>query len=81
MELIKRLEPLLLLLLMVVGAVNWLLIGLFDTNVVTEVFGGGTVVRRGLCADRHRRRSSTCRGFFEDLGHMGGHDVRAAPGA
>ena len=41
MEYMKRLEPLFLLLVML-GAVNWLIVGLFDTNVVTEVFGSGT---------------------------------------
>jgi uncharacterized membrane protein YuzA (DUF378 family) len=41
MEFMKRLEPLWLLLI-VLGALNWLMVGLFDTNVVTEIFGAGT---------------------------------------
>lgn len=41
MEVIKRLEPVWLT-LVVIGALNWLMIGLFDTNVVTEIFGTGT---------------------------------------
>jgi uncharacterized protein len=41
MEYVKRLEPLWLG-LVVIGALNWLVIGLFDTNVVAEIFGGGT---------------------------------------
>ena len=41
MELMKRLEPVWLT-LVVIGALNWLMIGLFDTNVVTEIFGTGT---------------------------------------
>ena len=41
MEFMKRLEPLWLA-LVIVGAVNWLAIGLFDTNVVTEIIGSGT---------------------------------------
>jgi uncharacterized membrane protein YuzA (DUF378 family) len=41
MEFMKRLEPLWLT-LVVIGALNWLMIGLFDTNVVTEIFGTGT---------------------------------------
>jgi uncharacterized protein len=41
MEFIKRLEPLWLTLI-VLGALNWLIVGLFDTNVVTEIFGSGT---------------------------------------
>ena len=41
MEFMKRLEPLWLALI-VIGALNWLMIGLFDTNVVTEIFGTGT---------------------------------------
>jgi hypothetical protein len=30
--------------LIVVGAINWGLIGLFDYNLVAEIFGSGTVV-------------------------------------
>ena len=41
MELMKRLEPVWLT-LVVIGALNWLIIGLFDTNVVSEIFGSGT---------------------------------------
>ena len=41
MEFMKRLEPLWLTLI-VLGALNWLMVGLFDTNVVTEIFGSGT---------------------------------------
>ena len=42
MEFIKRLEPLWLA-LVVVGALNWGLVGLFDWNLVTEICGTGTV--------------------------------------
>ena len=42
MESIKRLEPIWLA-LVVVGALNWLLVGLFEWNLVTEIFGTGTV--------------------------------------
>lgn len=41
MEFMKRLEPLWLV-LVVLGALNWLMVGLFDTNVVSEIFGSGT---------------------------------------
>jgi uncharacterized membrane protein YuzA (DUF378 family) len=41
MEFMKRLEPLWLVLI-VIGALNWLMVGLFDTNVVSEIFGSGT---------------------------------------
>jgi uncharacterized protein len=41
MEMIKRLEPLSLLLVMVV-ALNWAIDALFDWNAITEVFGSGT---------------------------------------
>jgi uncharacterized protein len=41
MEFMKRLEPLWLTLI-VLGALNWLMVGLFDTNVVTEIVGSGT---------------------------------------
>ena len=41
MEFMKRLEPVWLV-LVVLGALNWLMVGLFDTNVVTEILGSGT---------------------------------------
>jgi uncharacterized protein len=41
MELIKRMEPIWLALL-VSGALNWGIVGLFDTNVVEEILGTGT---------------------------------------
>ena len=41
MEFMKRFEPLWLA-LVIIGALNWLMVGLFDTNVVTEIFGSGT---------------------------------------
>jgi uncharacterized membrane protein YuzA (DUF378 family) len=42
MEFIKRTEPIWLA-LMVIGALNWGIVGLFDTNVVSEILGTGTV--------------------------------------
>jgi uncharacterized membrane protein YuzA (DUF378 family) len=42
MEMLKRFEPLALL-LMVIGALNWGILALFDTNVVAEIFGTGTL--------------------------------------
>ena len=42
MDMIRRVEPLFVLLL-IVGGLNWAMIALFDTNVVTEIFGTGTV--------------------------------------
>jgi uncharacterized membrane protein YuzA (DUF378 family) len=41
MEMLKRLEPLALV-VMVLGALNWGAIGLFDENVIANVFGTGT---------------------------------------
>ena len=41
MELIKRAEPFWLA-LVVIGALNWGIVGLFDTNVVEEILGTGT---------------------------------------
>ena len=41
MELVKRLEPVALM-LMIIAALNWAIVALFDTNVVTEIFGSGT---------------------------------------
>jgi uncharacterized protein len=42
MEMVKRFEPAALL-VMVLGALNWGMVGLFDTNVISDVFGGGTL--------------------------------------
>jgi uncharacterized membrane protein YuzA (DUF378 family) len=41
MDAIKRFEPVALL-LMVLGALNWGILGLFHENVVANVFGTGT---------------------------------------
>jgi uncharacterized membrane protein YuzA (DUF378 family) len=41
MDLLKRLDPLWIALL-IVGGLNWAIIALFDTNVVAEIFGSGT---------------------------------------
>jgi uncharacterized membrane protein YuzA (DUF378 family) len=41
MEMIRRLEPLSLLLVMLV-ALNWAIDALFDWNAITEIFGSGT---------------------------------------
>ena len=43
METLRKFEPLALF-LMILGALNWAMVGLFDTNVVTEVFDNSTVV-------------------------------------
>ena len=42
MEMVRKLDPVALF-LMIVGALNWAGVSLFDTNVITEVFGTGTV--------------------------------------
>ena len=42
MDSIKRMEPIWLA-LVVVGALNWGLVGLFEWNLVEEIFGTGTV--------------------------------------
>ena len=41
MEMLKRFEPIALL-FMVLGALNWGMVGLFDENVISDVFGTGT---------------------------------------
>jgi uncharacterized membrane protein YuzA (DUF378 family) len=42
MEMVRKLEPLALF-LMIVAALNWAIIALFETNVISEVFGTGTL--------------------------------------
>ena len=51
MDIIKRMEPAWLA-LVVVGALNWLLVGLFEWNLVTEIFDDAD---RHRCDLRHRR--------------------------
>ncbi len=41
MEMLKRLEPLALV-FMILGALNWGAIGVFDENVIANVFGTGS---------------------------------------
>jgi uncharacterized membrane protein YuzA (DUF378 family) len=41
MDLLKRLDPLWIALL-IVGGLNWAVLALFDTNVVAEIFGTGS---------------------------------------
>ena len=45
MEMLKRLEPAALL-LMIVGALNWGIVGITDgdTNVLSSIFGSGTLL-------------------------------------
>ena len=40
---IKRFEPIWLA-LVIIGGLNWAIVALFDTNVVSKVFGTGTVL-------------------------------------
>ena len=42
MDFLKRLDPLWITLL-IIGGLNWAVLALFDTNVVSEIFGTGTV--------------------------------------
>jgi uncharacterized membrane protein YuzA (DUF378 family) len=41
MEYLKRLDPVWIALL-IIGGLNWAILALFDTNVVSEIFGTGT---------------------------------------
>lgn len=42
MEILKRFEPIALLTI-VLGALNWGMVGLFNTNVLSDVFGSGSL--------------------------------------
>lgn len=71
MEFVKRLEPLWLA-LVVLGGLTWAILALFDTNVVTEIFGTGTVtdvvyVLFGIGALMFVPR------LFEDMQHISDH--------
>ncbi len=70
METIRRLEPVALL-VMILGALNWGMVGLFDTNVISDVLGSGTLtdvvyVVVGVCGLVYIPR------LLDSL-HIGGH--------
>lgn len=70
MEMIKRFEPVALLVL-VLGALSWGMVGLFDTNVISDVFGSGTLTDVvytvvGVCGLLYIPR-------LLDALHIGGH--------
>lgn len=70
MTFMKRLEPLWLL-VVILGGLNWAAVALFDTNVVSEIFGSGTAtdvvyVVIGFAALMFVPR------LMEDM-HVGGH--------
>lgn len=74
MEFMKRLEPVFLL-LVIIGALNWLVVGLFDTNLVAEIFGAGVVadvvyVLVGLAGIMLLPR------LMDSFSHMGEHSAR-----
>jgi uncharacterized membrane protein YuzA (DUF378 family) len=48
MGFIKRLEPLWLL-IVIAGALSWAVIALFSTNVLSEVFGTGDLLKVAYC--------------------------------
>jgi uncharacterized membrane protein YuzA (DUF378 family) len=71
MELMKRLEPLSLLLMMLV-AFNWAINALFDENIIKDIFGGGTAqdvvyVVVGVAALTFVPK------VMDELGHLWGH--------
>ena len=43
MDMLKRFEPLWLL-IVVLGALNWGMVGLFHENVLNDIFGSGTLL-------------------------------------
>ena len=58
MTFIKRMEPLWLL-VVIIGCLNWAVLALFDTNVVSEIFGSGTAT--DVVVLRHRLRGPDVR--------------------
>jgi uncharacterized membrane protein YuzA (DUF378 family) len=48
MTFLKRFEPLWLA-LVIIGGLNWAIVALFDTNVVSQVCGTGTVLDVAYC--------------------------------
>ena len=56
MEMLKRFEPVALV-LMIIGALNWGILGITDgeTNVLAEIFGTGTLTDVDLRRDRRLR--------------------------
>jgi len=90
MEMLRRFEPVALL-LMIIGALNWAIVALFDTSVIEEIFGTGTVtdvvyVLVGVSAlvfvlrllDAHRTRTAPARRLTPppEQGTRAGHAAR-----
>jgi len=74
MEILRRFDPLFLFLMML-GAFNWLIVALFETNLVTEIVGTGTAadvvyVIIGLAALFYLPR------LMDEVSHAGDHRVR-----
>jgi uncharacterized membrane protein YuzA (DUF378 family) len=74
MEMLKRFEPLMLL-IVVLGALNWGILGITDgdTNVLSEIFGTGTLLNVvyvivGVCGLFYVPR------LLGELTHFGGHE-------
>lgn len=75
MEGLKRFEPVFLL-FVILGGLNWLIMALFETNLVTEIFGAGTLANAvyvivGICALMLLPR------LMDGMSHMGDHHARA----
>lgn len=70
MDFVKRLDPLWLF-LVIAGALNWAIVALFDTNVITEVFGTGTLTDAVYVVVGFAALTFVPR-LMEEL-HIGGH--------
>ncbi|HYF24599.1 MAG TPA: DUF378 domain-containing protein [Baekduia sp.] len=75
MEFLKRLDPLWLALLLV-GGLNWACIALFDTNVVSEIFGSGTVLDVVYVLVGVAALAYALPRLAGELGHVGHHRAR-----
>jgi uncharacterized membrane protein YuzA (DUF378 family) len=74
MEMLKRFEPIALL-IVVLGALNWGILGLTggDTNVLSDIFGTGSLIDVvyvivGVAGLMFVPR------LFDELTHLGGHE-------
>jgi len=45
------------LVLVIIGALNWLLVGLFDYNLVADLFGAASIISRIIYSYSRYRRS------------------------
>ena len=75
MDILKRMEPIWLL-IVILGGLNWAVVALFDTNMFSEVFGTGTALDVAYCVVGFAALMFIPR-LISDMEHMGGRHAHS----